>query len=1705
MELKIYNQADELKLTVSPNTSSTVTEEVMGECAVSVGFTHTEFVMLDVNDYIDIEGVRYMIMSQYRPKQKNTQTYEYSVKFYAPIHQAENTLMLFTPDNEMTSEFAYDGGPREHLQLWIDNMNRIAGVNVWKIGSVISGENKVIEYKNLNCWDAAFGSNGIAAAFNTEMWADGYYINLCKAERGERVDLGYLQGLTSLQQEENGEVKFFTRLFPLGSTRNIDASKYGHARLQLPGGVKFVDKNVDIYGVKEEFEEEAFSEIYPKYIGTVQSVRTENLTNTEGRDYTVYYIKDAAISFNPNDYEIPEYTKMIAFQTGELAGRGDEKGNFQATWHEDAKEWEIINTYPDDETQIPGGLIVPNIGDTYIPWNFRMPDEYNTLAEQEFLRAVNDYLNEYSFDTNKYSGQTDRNHIENNNIKLMVGLNVRLQSDTYFTAGYKDTRITKVVRQLNDLYQAAITCTDKIGDGWKKSVDNNINSLKYEVAKSLEQTVIDIIKTGSSKTPSDNNVFSALMSLKSFLSKDRTDETNFLIKFLGGIVTDNIQSQYFRSGVLGTGLLIKTDPQTGESYIEVDRALFRKSATFIEILIQSLKHVGGQIILSPASMHCIEVEETEDAYRCYFEVSDGAKTISNEFVVGDQARSQTFNIAEGVSENVSNGYYWRLVTAIGDNYIDLSKTDCDNGSTIPQAGDDIVQLGNRNTSTRQSAIVLSAYGDDAPSVKLYRGITSYVLKGKEFINFSRQEIGMIADKLKFSTGEDVKETLDNSQFISSSLSRAIMLFDNPTFKELGTGYRLNGISAYGNSTVAVKSDDLPGLYNDSGSYVEALVQGVNTVQSGNGFLWVVEGSANAEYIAYFVAKFSSKLQVNHRSQSSTELTAKWLTSNKGTGNFELYAIHIKYGPTPYYNQEQKFGRCCYFEFVRSGTSNVETLPTPVYISYGTVYNLNSNVQVASSDYVKSQFQVLDNRISSSVSSLTSSINKVSSNLNEDLAQGLLDNTLFTSGAAMIYRSPYFLSNNRPTYNGLETNYYNSNLKMTYFSDNQEVAESLGITYLDIPLNNSTNVGLRITQVVNSGQPERLQYRVQPYAGNSYLISFEAKIPVGYKIIDIAYEIGSAGSSKKWLTPTAGTGDFTTYTYIIQYGTDITENIDHYIGFRLDLDKTGEAGSTQDWYLCYAAIYDMSLSYKNSQDLKQEIVARQTAIEQTDEKIEMTAERTTYNMSMLSSADLVFDDVSFFNSWGGLYRYNNASDENYPPYVERIQMQNPNNTGYVLRISSPIKDYEYEPGLGGVKYQIETKANQTYIFRLTAKIPKGFRIEATSNAIGDSGTRGWFAGTNQEGTDEWQDYFYEVHCGKSGDFGTTGYFYIVNSGSTVAQLTWYICFAAVYDLNRNTTREFKESVNTRFTQTSESIQAIANRFNADGSLKNTSGLVVEDDFAELFSEAVTENGLVKKAELGTYVEYDKNTGEITTNVKISGDKINLIGATTINEYVKIGTDGKLYVKDAYLNGTLELGDAVKLDKSGLGWIGKNSDNTKAIEITSSGVNVNTVLKAKGGSTIGGLKISNDGTLSGVSAIIEDAAKSIMASASESHINNFIIDNIGSYSSFFLFFLGSGSAGSHDVYLPNFNTLIAKRDDVLSGILNLSIFVPRSSNATFNIKAESGATLYDSNGSAMSQISLSKCDILELMLCIIDDTSGGYLGTLRAEYYIKNLRQ
>lgn len=225
---------------------------------------------------------------------------------------------------------------------------------------------------------------------------------------------------------------------------------------------------------------------------------------------------------------------------------------------------------------------------------------------------------------------------------------------------------------------------------------------------------------------------------KFFIRKDRPDEAGFLIKFLGGLFSDYIQSMNFSSGALGEGFVIKVDSKTGKSYIEVDELFVRIKAMFSELEIKKLSYAGGNYMFTAAGMKCGKVEEHEDFWRCYLLVDDGETAIENPFKEGDQIRFQDFNIKPGVYENVSNRYYWRLCVGVGEDYIDLSKTDCDANSDIPQEGDSLVQLGNRTDKKRQNAITLSVYGDDAPSIHQYAGINSYSLAGKEVTVISPQ-------------------------------------------------------------------------------------------------------------------------------------------------------------------------------------------------------------------------------------------------------------------------------------------------------------------------------------------------------------------------------------------------------------------------------------------------------------------------------------------------------------------------------------------------------------------------------------------------------------------------------------------------------------------------------------------------------------------------------------------------------------------------------------------------------------------------------------------------------------------------------------------------------------------------------------------------------------------------------------------------------
>ncbi|MBR2858762.1 MAG: hypothetical protein IKB90_01535 [Alistipes sp.] len=441
MELKIYNQNDELKLTVQPSDNSTRQKSIQADHVLSLSFTSFEFVRLDVNDYVEFLGQRFWIIEQYIPKQVSTVEWEYNCKFYGPENLIGQALVLKIVDGEDDPVFSLTAPAQVHVELVVENLNRQMGTTDWKVGKVVATENITIDYKGTYC---NAGLKMIAEKAETEYWIDGMTVNLCRCEYGEAIPLGYDNGALSIEVATADNVKFFTRLFPVGSSRNIDRSVYGHTRLQLPDGKRYVEQDTEL-GIVEHFEEEAFSHIYPRRVGKISIATCEEKIGENGEPFTIYYFKDSSLPFDPNDYEIGGLVKHITFQSGELNGR-----EFEVNFDSKKQQFEIITQWPyDDDTQLPGGMLIPQVGDEYILWNIRMPDEYYTLASQEYAEAVDAYMLKHRKDHRVYKVPTNYVNIENRGLAFDIGQRIRLESSEHFASGYRDSRISAFTQNVN--------------------------------------------------------------------------------------------------------------------------------------------------------------------------------------------------------------------------------------------------------------------------------------------------------------------------------------------------------------------------------------------------------------------------------------------------------------------------------------------------------------------------------------------------------------------------------------------------------------------------------------------------------------------------------------------------------------------------------------------------------------------------------------------------------------------------------------------------------------------------------------------------------------------------------------------------------------------------------------------------------------------------------------------------------------------------------------------------------------------------------------------------------------------------------------------------------------------------------------------------------------------------------------------------------
>lgn len=740
MELKIYDKRNRLRTTLVPDSSSTHHEEVGGDDYLSVSLDSQECVTLELNDWTVWEGRKLWCVETYTPKQTGRRKWTYSVKLYGAASLIKQALMLNTEDSPV---FSYTATAREHVALVVKNLNRwMGGITDWKVGKVEATGNIVVDYS-----EGLYGNDAlkkIADEAGTEWWIEGMTVNVCRCERGDEVTLGYGNGLLSIERDSADNVKFFTRLFPIGSSRNIDAEKYGSSRLLLPSRATYVERNTEL-GIVEHFEQTAFQEIYPRRTGKVSSVRKETKKGDDGKPFDIYYFTDGEMNFDPNEYEIGGLVKRVTFQTGQLAGLGnDEDGEhyFEVNYNSATREFELITIWPyDDDTQVPGGVLEPKAEDTYILWNVRMPDEYYPIAEEEYATAVEKYMDEHCLDKSVYKCSTDYVALKKRGVVPCMGQRVRLESDRFFASGYRESRITVVDQKLARPTEADIEISDVLSQTTQSRMADEIENVRSEV-KANTVELPDVIRSWDTTLPTDNNLFSARRSEQEFLSRKRNDRTKGRITFEQGVVFGEEENgfvdgkgnaelltavvkellssgDYTGGGLTDRGWKLGMD-EDRLSHLIVDKLTVRQVMSVFELLINKVRSVGGQICVSAANGKIKAVEEQGDYYLISFEQE-------NMFVRHDLVRCQTFTGTDLRS-------YWVEVADVTEVGIVVAKEEFD--GVEPKAGDECVLMGNTAVENRQNLVLISATEDGEPRVDVMDGVS-----GKSFGNALRARLG----------------------------------------------------------------------------------------------------------------------------------------------------------------------------------------------------------------------------------------------------------------------------------------------------------------------------------------------------------------------------------------------------------------------------------------------------------------------------------------------------------------------------------------------------------------------------------------------------------------------------------------------------------------------------------------------------------------------------------------------------------------------------------------------------------------------------------------------------------------------------------------------------------------------------------------------------------------------------------------------------
>lgn len=632
--------------------------------------------------------------------------------------------------------------------------------------------------------------------------------------------------------------RYFTSIYTVfDENQDVTTNGIVNNRLLLP---EVDEEGNQLNGYLDAFdfesEEEAvedvviFEDVYPSRISKIISIQqtdeyTEEQPEQDGSmtpiNYREYIYEDDLFSdanqFQRGTYLIDGASLQVTFQSGLLNGM-----TFDVKLLEDNYHFQIKR---DDTTKLPNDIIKPAIGDEFILHGFNIAMlndsniDYTGAAEKELLRKTREYIADLNTDANIHqctvacdvAYKTDKDNPDD--LFLGIGRSVNIIHPGYF----KNGRISRVMGYEIPLDFAYDNPIYFIGE-----------KAKYSRIGAIEDKLDEVVNASGNFGAALRNALTAdyateaaLASVAEDLTEDSPVRTQFAYKDRDDEILHtwqfhtSQQSLNYNADALGSGWWLGLEGD-GLSRLVVDRLYVRYKAIFDALEIRHISQVGGVNVLSPAGGVFTSVEQAQtylkgltlcdssgkelrdangavlsvadedsltDVWRCRLRTDDGEQTVTNDFALGDLVQCRTFNLA------TSQRFYWRRCVGVGADYIDLSMTDCADGSDTPMAGDSVVTLGNAIDTARQGAISLAAYGDGAPSITLYQGIGTYSTAGCDKT--------LISPYGSHFTGDFVVNTQSGeiplAQFLADRISLSVtnpgqsLVVDNATATDIADG------------------------------------------------------------------------------------------------------------------------------------------------------------------------------------------------------------------------------------------------------------------------------------------------------------------------------------------------------------------------------------------------------------------------------------------------------------------------------------------------------------------------------------------------------------------------------------------------------------------------------------------------------------------------------------------------------------------------------------------------------------------------------------------------------------------------------------------------------------------------------------------------------------------------------------------------------